>query len=105
MQFFGHLKKMRYNSLPIRKFGQKYIERVITTMTKTTNFTYESFPILIGIKDAGRIGITRNNFYNLAHRHNDMVVEISGRFYLRRDVLFNWIENGGDRKVKAERVS
>ncbi len=65
----------------------------------------ESLPILIGVKDAHKIGITRNNFYTLVHGHDDMVVEIAGRFYLRRDVLFNWIENGGDRKAKAERVS
>lgn len=72
------------------------------------NNTYiirESFPILIGIKDACKIGITRNNFYYLVHKHSNMVVEIAGRFYLRRDVLFDWIEKGGDRQTKAERIS
>ena len=60
----------------------------------------DSLPMLIGVKDAMRLGITRNGFYHISHHHGDMVVAIGDRLFLNRDALLNWIEQGGDRKEK-----
>ena len=58
----------------------------------STNVTRESLPMLIGVKDAMRMGITRNNFYSLSHRDSDIVVAIGDRLYLHRDHLLDWID-------------
>jgi hypothetical protein len=67
----------------------------------TTQSRRESFPNLISFKEAQHIGITRNNFYIIAKKHPDLVVKIQARIYLNRDKLFDWIDNGGDRKAVA----
>ena len=61
-----------------------------------------SLPMLIGIKDALRMGITRNGFYTISHKHKEMVVAIGDRLFLQRDALLAWIEQGGDRKEKQK---
>lgn len=66
--------------------------------TVTTSITRETLPMYIGVKDAVKMGITRNSFYTLTHRDNDFVVEIGGRVYLDRDGLLAWLDRGGDKK-------
>ena len=68
--------------------------------TVNTSITRETLPMYIGVKDAVRMGITRNRFYTLTHRDNDFVVEIGGRVYLDRDNLLAWLAQGGDRSRK-----
>ena len=58
----------------------------------------ETLPMLISVHDAMRMGITRNRFYALSHRDNNMVVTIGDRVFLHRDNLLAWLAQGGDKK-------
>lgn len=58
----------------------------------------EKFPLLINVKEAKNIGITRNNFYDIANNHPELTVRIQQRKFLDRDKLFAWLDNGGDNK-------
>ena len=44
----------------------------------------ETLPMLISVHDAMRMGITRNRFYALSHRDNNIVVTIGDRVFLHR---------------------
>lgn len=58
----------------------------------------ENFPLLISVNEAKNIGITRNNFYDIANKHPELTVGIQQRKFLDRDKLFAWLDNGGDNK-------
>ena len=58
----------------------------------------ETLPMLISVHDAMRMGITRNRFYALSHRDNNIVVTIGDRVFLHRDNLLAWLDRGGDKK-------
>ncbi len=67
--------------------------------------TRESFPILISVKEASKIGLTRNAFYSISHKYSYLCVEIGGRVFLRRDELFEWLDLGGDKKLKRKEIA
>lgn len=58
----------------------------------------EGFPLLISVKEAKNIGITRNNFYDIANKHPELTIGIQQRKFLDRDKFFSWLDNGGDNK-------
>ena len=70
------------------------------TNTACVAISRETLPMLISVHDAMRIGITRNRFYALSHRDNNMVVTIGDRVFLHRDNLLAWLAQGGDRSRK-----
>ena len=59
----------------------------------------EKFPLLISVSEAKNLGITRNNFYDIANKHPELTVGIQQRKFLDRDKLFAWLDNGGDNKL------
>lgn len=67
--------------------------------------TRESFPILISVKEASKIGLTKNAFYSISHKYSYMCVEIGGRIFLRRDDLFNWIDRGGEQNITRKGIA
>ncbi len=62
-----------------------------------TSISTENIPMLIGVKNALRLGITKNNFYSIIHRYDYMVVVIGDRYFLKRDDLLAWLAQGGDK--------
>ena len=63
----------------------------------------ETLPMLISVHDAMRMGITRNRFYALSHRDNNIAVTIGDRVFLHRDNLLAWLAQGGDRSRKDKK--
>ena len=72
------------------------------TMTQKQTNTHPELPMLITVKDAQKMGITKNGFYAIAHDHSELTVGIRGRLYLKRDQLLSWINLGGDLKLGKE---
>ena len=67
--------------------------------------TRESFPILISVKEASKIGLTKNAFYSISHKYSYMCVELGGRIFLRRDELFSWIDCGGEQNTTRKVIA
>lgn len=62
----------------------------------------DTFPLLLSVKEAARIGIPRNKFYDIVNDHPELAVGIQHRKFLDRDKLFAWLDNGGDIQRRKE---
>ncbi len=51
-----------------------------------------SLPVLLSVKDADKLGLTRSSFYRLIHRAGIPTVTIGGRLYIHRDRFFEWLD-------------
>ena len=92
------MKNITLKYVYVRNNEYIFTKDILSMSTVNTSITRETLPMYIGVKDAVRMGITRNSFYTLTHRDNDFVVEIGGRVYLDRDNLLAWLDQGGDKK-------
>ena len=51
-----------------------------------------SLPVLLSIKDADKLGLSRSAFYRLMNRADVPRVTIGARIYLHRDRFLIWLD-------------
>ena len=61
-------------------------------ITQETSINRESFPMLLGAKDAARLGISKSMYYRLTHMADLPTIMIGSRRYLHRDRFFEWMD-------------
>ena len=61
-------------------------------MPQEPTINRESFPMLLGAKDAARLGISKSMYYRLTHMVDLPTIMIGSRRYLHRDRFFEWMD-------------
>ena len=93
---FHHFKSfVEVYSHKIQKNMECSLQEVIimNDTSNTMTITCESLPILLSVKNAEAIDISRSAFYRLIHRGGVPTVSIEGRIFIPRDRFIEWIEN------------
>ena len=65
----------------------------IINETNTTMIKRESLPMLISVKEATKLGISKTMFYRLTHMSSLPVITIGSRRYLHRDRFYEWLDS------------
>ena len=64
--------------------------------TNSTTINRETLPLLLSVKDAEKLGISKTTYYRLTHMADLPTVLIGDRRYLHRDRFFEWLDQAVD---------